>query len=353
MISCCLIVKNEIDTIERCIDSINEKLSEVVDDIVVVDTGSTDGTRELLDKINCNVFDFEWVDDFAKARNFSVEKSKNNWILIIDADEYIEHVNIGQLKKFIKKADKNTICDVYRKNINEDGSLILDEKIVRIYNKKNFDFRVRIHERLKCKNNKQIFKDEIDMLLMHTGYAEEILSNKDKDLRNVRLIEKELEKHMVYDLFARLGSHYYAIGDIEGSVKAYEDFINDSECKKKDYYVNTVKKLQKIILKERLHGKYTICENVWDICSNDDEYVYNMAILYGNVGEYNKAVECYLKCVNKKGKMIIDKKYSYYPLAQIFEEINEIPNAIHCYTLSEDIGNAKQKVIELQKKLEN
>lgn len=355
MLSCCLILKNEINNIEKCIVSIQEKLSGIVNDIVVVDTGSTDGTRELVEELGCRVYDFEWVDDFAKARNCSINHAKNDWIFIIDGDEYIESVNIEELRSFIKKADKNTLGDVERINIHADGSVILEEIIVRIFNKKQYDFHVRIHERLRRKknNHKEIYKDKLDILIMHTGYAKEIMGNKEKDLRNVLLIEKELERKMVYDLYARLGSHYYELGEINKATKAYEDFILDKECAKKDYFIGTVKKYQKLLLNEKLYNKVEFCQRVWEKCCCDDEYVYNMGILYSNTGDNNKAVECFINCVNKEGETIIPKKYSYYPLGSVFEQINDLAKAIQCYKLSEDFCDAKLKVIELQDKLKN
>jgi glycosyltransferase involved in cell wall biosynthesis len=86
-ISAVMIVKDEADFIEKCIKSIYED----VDEIVVVDTGSTDDTKSLAqacgDKVQ--VFDFEWCDDFSKARNFANEKATGDWCLSVDADEVI------------------------------------------------------------------------------------------------------------------------------------------------------------------------------------------------------------------------------------------------------------------------
>ncbi len=84
-ISLCMIVKNEEKTIARCLDSV----ADLVDEIIVVDTGSTDNTVEILKKYTDKIYHFEWIDDFAAARNFAFDKATMEYILWLDADDVI------------------------------------------------------------------------------------------------------------------------------------------------------------------------------------------------------------------------------------------------------------------------
>ncbi len=84
-VSLCMIVKNEEEFLARCLDNVKT----IVDEMIIVDTGSTDRTRDIATVFGAKVFDFEWTDDFATARNFSISKAKGDWILIMDADEVI------------------------------------------------------------------------------------------------------------------------------------------------------------------------------------------------------------------------------------------------------------------------
>lgn len=91
-ISACLIVKNEEKILARCL----ECLAGVADEIIIIDTGSTDQTKEIATRYTNKVYDFVWIDDFAAARNYSFSKATMDYIYVADADEVIDEAN--QLK---------------------------------------------------------------------------------------------------------------------------------------------------------------------------------------------------------------------------------------------------------------
>ena len=84
-ISLCMIVKNEEEVLERCLES----AAGVADETIVVDTGSTDGTKEIARRCGAKVFDFAWTDDFAAARNYSFSKASCDYLLWLDADDVL------------------------------------------------------------------------------------------------------------------------------------------------------------------------------------------------------------------------------------------------------------------------
>lgn len=99
-LSLCMIVKNEEQHIARCL--YNSK--QLVDEMIVVDTGSTDATKEIAQIFGAQLFDFEWIDDFSAARNFGLEKAAGDWILIMDADEVIAPNDHERLRQMIQAA---------------------------------------------------------------------------------------------------------------------------------------------------------------------------------------------------------------------------------------------------------
>lgn len=94
-ISLCMIVKNEERVLARCLDS----LIGLMDEIIIVDTGSTDKTKEIAKKYTDKVYDFAWVDDFSAARNFSFSKATMDYIYVADADEVLDEKNRAEFQK--------------------------------------------------------------------------------------------------------------------------------------------------------------------------------------------------------------------------------------------------------------
>ena len=88
-ISLCMIVKNEEAVLARCLDSI----ADLMDEIIIVDTGSTDHTKEIAAKYTSQVYDFKWTSDFSAARNFSFSKANMDYIYAADADEVLDDFN--------------------------------------------------------------------------------------------------------------------------------------------------------------------------------------------------------------------------------------------------------------------
>lgn len=93
-ISVCMIVKNEERFLARCLDCVKE----FSDEIIIVDTGSTDRTKEIAARYTDHIYDFPWINDFSAARNFSFSKATKEYIYIADADEVIDRENIRQIQ---------------------------------------------------------------------------------------------------------------------------------------------------------------------------------------------------------------------------------------------------------------
>src|SRR5262249_19217829 len=93
-VSLCLIVKDEEAHLGRCLRSV----ADLVDELIVVDTGSADRTREVAAACGAQVHDFAWADSFAAARNESLRHARGRWILWLDGDEYLDAENRARLR---------------------------------------------------------------------------------------------------------------------------------------------------------------------------------------------------------------------------------------------------------------
>lgn len=94
LLSACLIVKNEARFLDSCLRSVEP----LVDEVVVVDTGSTDRTKQIAKKHGARLYDFKWVDDFSAARNHALDRARGAWILYIDADERVRPASAAHLR---------------------------------------------------------------------------------------------------------------------------------------------------------------------------------------------------------------------------------------------------------------
>lgn len=93
--SLCMIVKNEEAVLSRCLDS----LCDIMDEIIIVDTGSTDKTKKIAKNYTNKVFDYKWRNDFADARNFAASKAVGDYVYTADADEYLDDENREKLRQ--------------------------------------------------------------------------------------------------------------------------------------------------------------------------------------------------------------------------------------------------------------
>ena len=108
-ISLCMIVRNEETFLGDCLRSVRG----IVDEMIVVDTGSSDSTAQIASDFGARVFRFEWTDDFSEARNHSIEQAKGDWILILDADETIAQSDAGKIRA-LARGDADGYLFTYR-----------------------------------------------------------------------------------------------------------------------------------------------------------------------------------------------------------------------------------------------
>ncbi len=117
-ISLCMIVRDEEKDLAKCLKSVKD----LVDEIIIVDTGSTDRTIEIAKIFGAIIYEFKWNDSFSNARNFSIDRAKGDWIFVLDADEVISHVDGEHIRGLINNSMKNLSYQFTTRNyINDWG----------------------------------------------------------------------------------------------------------------------------------------------------------------------------------------------------------------------------------------
>ena len=117
-ISLCMIVKNEGAHLETCLTSV----ADIVDEIIVVDTGSSDATKEIARRFTDRVLDFVWVDDFSKARNYAFDQATMDYIFWLDADDVLLEPDRAKMKQLKEALTPSTDCVMMKYNTGFDNS---------------------------------------------------------------------------------------------------------------------------------------------------------------------------------------------------------------------------------------
>lgn len=215
-LSVSMIVKNEHDTLARCL----ECAKKIADEIIIVDTGSTDDTKNIALKYTDKVYDFKWVDDFSKARNFSFSKATKEYIMWLDADDVIldeDILKIQTLKNILTK-DVDMVMLKYNLNLDENGVPALSYYRERIVKRaKNYKWISPIHEVIQ-RSGKVVYED---IAITHKKIHPSAPG------RNLKIFEKMKENNYPFD--ARQ-TFYYArelmyAKRYEDSIEEYTNFL--------------------------------------------------------------------------------------------------------------------------------
>lgn len=233
LLSLCMIVKNEERTLARCLDSVKG----LVDEIIIVDTGSTDTTKEIALSYTSNLYDYTWTKDFSAARNESLRKATGKWILVLDADEFVEQGNHDKLRSHIEQADPSlpqgyllTIMNMTGQN-EENMSGMLQSSAARLFpNTPDLYYTRPIHEQLTYKYG-EVECTPMEFTIFHSGYTDETVIRKDKSKRNMEIfdaIQSRGDKLDPYYDFT-LGNEYANAGQVSKALECYERAYKHSD----------------------------------------------------------------------------------------------------------------------------
>ena len=148
-ISLCMIIKNEEDTIERCLSSVEG----VVDEIILADTGSDDRTKEIASRFTDKIYDFKWINDFSAARNFAYEQATMDYILWLDADDIILPEDVVKFKslKETMAPDIDVVMMKYNTGFDAQGRVTFSYFRERLSKRaRNYKWREPVHEYLEA-----------------------------------------------------------------------------------------------------------------------------------------------------------------------------------------------------------
>jgi GT2 family glycosyltransferase/2-polyprenyl-3-methyl-5-hydroxy-6-metoxy-1,4-benzoquinol methylase len=318
-LSLCMIVKNEEQNLVRCLTSVKP----IVDEIIVVDTGSTDRTKDIAKAFGARVFDFEWTDSFAEARNVSLSKARGHWILILDADEVISRLDYGRLREIVRKKGHSrpvahlitTRNYVARQNITgwtaNDGRYGTDEfgtgwvpsKKVRLFpNDRRIRFENPVHELVQPSLNRLGIKTiECSIPVHHYGKLDE---NKVKAkgqeyylLGKRKLEEKSGDAQSLFELALQAGE----IGEFTEAIELWQKLLSRDSSLPQEVLLQAYLNIGRSYIELGNHDEaFRVSKKVIETDSNSKEAILNYTFCEFWVGDPQKAIPPLKKLMEKE-----------------------------------------------------
>ncbi|MEK6919028.1 MAG: glycosyltransferase [Nanoarchaeota archaeon] len=352
-ISASMIVKNESLFLEECLESIKD----VVDEIIIVDTGSTDNTKEIAKKYTQKVYDFEWSGDFSKARNYALSKATSDWVLSIDADEKISVVD---KKKLLELTNNNEVDAYYLKwrdysnsegtqgwksnkndNYKENKGFLgfTETPVLRLFkNNRSYKFVGTIHETIaeSIKNNNGIIYD-CDLVIHHYGHLRTKEEQDYAKMLKERITKKDFNDEEEYFILYEIGRELTIKNNLEEAKKYFELSIE-----KNPDYAPSLSSLGAIHINfGDINKAESLIKKSLIINGNDDSAHANLGVIYSKKGEYNKSLRKFERAIE-----INDQSADhYYNLGVIYEKMKKSSKAKDFYDKAIELNPNYKKII--------
>ncbi|HOO78783.1 MAG TPA: glycosyltransferase [Lachnospiraceae bacterium] len=355
-ISICIIMKNEEKKIAACLSSLHDVFFNSTDqkgEIIVVDTGSTDQSIRLASAFVSKVHHFEWINDFAAAKNYAASLASNDMILILDADESLTFIDHALLQQSMLTHPK-AIGQLSRDNLVEENGIITShtDRVERLYDRRLFHFIHPIHEQLVPIQEIPIVYYPIPVQISHTGYllSQEELCRKAK--RNNQLLFKELHLRPKDPyLHYQIGQSYLLMRDYNGALPWFEKGLQLPVDPGMEYVQMMLIGYGECLLAlDRAKDALSIAD-VYESFKDTPEYLFLVGQIYLNNDMYLKAYGEFLKCLSMKPNRTqgVTTYFAYHNIAVINELLGNKDMAITFYEKAGDYPRSADRLKELKK----
>lgn len=293
-----LIVKNEEKFLDRCMQALLPLKEQISCEFIITDTGSTDGTIEIAKKYADKFIEFEWCNDFSKARNTGVNVAEGQWFMYVDADEIADSTCVAEIAKFIKSNNRDSYDNTsvriknYEDEVNGRVLNIIDAARMYNFTKGKRYFTKPVHETIAIGTNRCTINAHFD----HYGYIKTIIDQ--KTVRNTELLSKIIEEDP-HDI---------------GALKHLMD-------------------LEKVVV-ERLK----MCENALKIMKEEDiesDYYHSFMVeicrTLGYLGRVDEAEKVYNQYIEENHGHIVPVLEVYYVMADGYERAKNEDKSIECF----------------------
>lgn len=355
-ISVCMIMKNEEKNLSKCLESIKKYGFE----LILVDTGSTDSTIKIARQYVDEVHHFDWIQDFAAARNYSLSLASNDWVLILDCDEYVDSINLDNLLQFMNN-HPTKIGQLSRRNhyeMNGTDSVYTD-LVERFFNRNLYYYEGKVHEQVVARPlvlTKPTFPlyQAVDILLEHSGYLGTYEELYEKSMRDADILKEMLKTDPDNPyLYFQLGQSYNMLHDDEKAVYFYEKGLSFDVNPKKEYVQMMVIGYGYALLHLERYEAALQLQNIYDAFATSADFICLMGLIYLRTGnllsamsEFLKALSCPVAHMEGANSFI-----PYYNMGCINELMGDKKTALALYHKCGNFAAALIRIKELESEI--
>lgn len=344
-ISICIIGKNEEKHIRNCL----APLAAYPFEILYVDTGSADRTKEIAADYATHICDFTWIDDFSAARNFALEKASHEYVLFLDCDEYLTSLDTNALDRALR-AHPQGVGMLLRNNYYEANGTKTNypDRVERLFSKKRFHYKGTIHEQVvSLTHDSPLYERyEIPLTVDHAGYSGDRETMKKKAERNNTLLFREIRKHPSDPyLYFQVGQSFNSICDYENAYTYYrKSFALPLNTAEPWVQIMATAYINSMNHTGRSGEAQAFFEPLYGQFADDANFYCSMGNIYLNLdppqplkamAEYIKALQC--PNAREKGA---NSFIPYYNIGLVNEMLGSRESALGFYQKAADLGFA-------------
>lgn len=361
-LSLCMIVKDEEKYIGNCLKSIQG----AVDEIIIVDTGSSDRTVEICKSLGAKVFEFPWNGSFSAARNYGLDRATGDWILWLDADEEVDSSDVYKLRDVLYSEDN--ILSIHLVNYygeEPDSNNTFDVAHTRLFkNHKGFKFMYDIHEML---NINDVLPESVTnqikiapIKVYHYGYLDSVNKNKKKSERNLNMLKDALkQKDPNPWIHYHIASEYYNAKQYSTSFdyvnRAILDFLKQLNTPPALLYRL---KYAILISSGSIEGAWPSIEKVTLLYPDYVDLHFYKGIILFFKGLFTEAIEAFNHCLEMGEDNLqyltlkgVGSFQALFYKGCCLEQLGQIEEAAKCYAQAASLSNTFDSPVDALRKL--